>query len=156
MTERSEPEKKRLEEARKWQAETERSLAVVKAKEAHKLIEDTEKARKRSAVFSICERLFAHAKLTIGYAHYLLGLKSIDKDYELKSPERKYIEDLMKTYESIRYDFLKTLEIRDEDMEKLFPKINMDFGEFFVNHSKLKSMIDQMIDMVIYCKRLWR
>ena len=42
---------KRLEEAKKWKAETERSLSVVKAKEAHKRIEEIEKSRKRSVIF---------------------------------------------------------------------------------------------------------
>ena len=159
MTESSESGKsgeKRLEEAKKWQAETERSLAVLKAKEAHKLIEEIEKGRKRSAIFSVCDRLLQHAALTNGYARILLDRKSKHENYEIESPDRIYIEDLMRTYESIRYDFQKNMEIRDEEIEKLFPKLSPDFTEFMATFNKLQSAVDQMIDMVIYCKRIWK
>ena len=53
---RSKSEKNRLKEKEKLDAETQRSLAVVEIKKAHKLIEETEKMRKRSVLQSICMR----------------------------------------------------------------------------------------------------
>jgi hypothetical protein len=158
MTEGSESEKskeKRLEETEKWQAETARSLAVARAKEAHKLIEDTEKSRKHSAIFSITDRLIRHADLTNSYSKYLLNMKSEHEDFEITSGDKIYIEDMVRTYESIRYDFQKNMEIKDEEMERLFPKLKADFSEFMIAVTKLMSITDQMIDMTIYCKRMW-
>lgn len=159
MTKGSEPMKskeKRLEEKEKWDAEAARSVAVARVKEAHKLIEDTEKSRKRSTIFSIGERLTRHSKLMISYVVSWLDLKSKNVDFELTSANGVYIKDLVKTYESIRYDFQKAMEMKDEELEKLFPKLETEFGEFMITITRLISIIDQMIDMHIYFSRMWR
>lgn len=55
--EKTKSKEKRLQEKEKVDAETQRSLAVARMKEAHKAIEDIEKIRKRSAVRSVCQRM---------------------------------------------------------------------------------------------------
>jgi len=157
MTEDSESgknEEKRIEEAQKWQAEAERSLAVAKAKEAHKLIEDTEKSRKRSAINSINSRMLKHGDRIVFIAGKLVELRSRSPDYKIASYFRSNIEDIMKVYESIRYDLMKTLEIKEEELEKLFPRISLDFGDVLETVSKLHCIVYQMHDMMSYCDRI--
>lgn len=159
MTKGSAPTKskeKRLEEKEKWEVEAARSIAVARVKEAHKLIEDAEKNRKRSTIFSINDRLLTHTKLVIGLNSVLSKSKSKFADYEITPAQRVYIKDLVKIYESIRYDLQKAMEMKDEELEKLFPKLEVDFGEFIVTLVGLQSIVNQMIDMSLYSKRMWR
>lgn len=48
---------KRLEEKEKTEAEIERSMSVVREKQAHMQIEEVERIRKKPAILSIIERI---------------------------------------------------------------------------------------------------
>jgi hypothetical protein len=146
---------KRLKEIERLEAETFRSLQVVKMKQAHKLIEETEKARKRSSFLSISSRLNLHRKWMLNLARNwtqasdspalgdLIGSRVIDDT----------LQSTMATYESIRCDLQKTLDMKDEDFERLFPKIDIMTEDFDLMMNRLLNMVDQMFHMQIYCER---
>lgn len=149
-------EEKRLEEAKKWQAETTRSLSVLKAKEAHKLIEEMEKSRKRSAILSVMQRLLENGQVinmeTKGLLDFFVGEKGWTQR-EILPHHRISVENSMKSYESTRYDFQKTMELNDDDMERLFHKLDVDSNNVVIVIQELHSIVDQMLDMHVYCQR---
>lgn len=156
MTEKySKSKDKRLKEKEKIEAETLRSLQVAKMKQAHKLIEETEKARKRSSFLSILSRLNLHRKVVLNSARRWTEVSDSSAFDELN--RNRVIEDelqhIMATYESIRYDLQKTLDIKDEDFERLFPRIDVTIDNFDRMMNRLLNMIDQMFHMQIYCER---
>lgn len=61
---------------------------------------------------------------------------------------------IMKTFESIRFDFQRNIDIKNEDFDKLFPKLTLSFetGNEFL--ACLSCINVQMLDMKNYCKRL--
>lgn len=152
-TEVSKNKDKRSEETEKMIAETERSIAVAMTKRAHKLIEDAEKSRKRSSILSIRNRLAAHLGLVLAFRESII----IDIEMQKLAPGQRTTPDLrnvVKMYESIRFDLQKTLSIKDEDFEKLFPKIEINLGSYKLASSSLDNMAVQMRDMKIYCERM--
>ena len=94
-------------------AEAERALAVAKAKLAHEAIEEIEKRRKTSSIYSLHGRMIAHID-AMG-----LTTKSMLVTEEIEEEMREEIE----TYESIRFDFKEIMGLSDEKLERLFPKI---------------------------------
>ena len=64
-----------------------------------------------------------------------------------------YIQSLLRIYKSIRYDFKKSLELKDEDMEQMFQELNIYFAGFEQTINEMGSIVDQMLDMATYCKR---
>jgi hypothetical protein len=144
---------RRLEEKEKLEAEAERSIAVAKMKQAHKLIEDTEKSRKRSAVMSICKRIENQIKDIQSL------IDAMDKTQAVLPPTRgtvfgEAIEGIFRTYDSVRYDIQKTLEIKDDDFAKLFPKKEPNTQSIPLAKTSLVLLWDQLRDMRIYCERL--
>jgi hypothetical protein len=143
---------KRLEEAEKTNAEVTRSLQVVEMKKAHKLIEDVEKERKRPPIQSVCGRLISHTRWLI------ILSKSITenaKEGKVFNPQAylSTVENITQTYESIRYDYKKTLELKDEDFEHLFPKIDVKLYSDTEFITSLENIAEQEIHMKIYCNR---
>jgi hypothetical protein len=144
----------RVEEKEKLLAETERSIAAARMKEAHKLIEDTEKLRKRSAVLSLRSRLLNLGDLISKYAGSLLQKGAGFFDMTPWESMCDYVKNFEKRYESVRYDLQKTLEIKSEDFEKLFPKLEVNMKCIDTLTSSLVSVAGQLVDMVIYCDRM--
>lgn len=143
----------RLKEREKLRAEAERSMAVVRVKQAHKLIEDTEKLRKNSSIRSIVRRLDVHSGYVISIA------KKMNEDpFGKTKPSGPYVKDMIsdieQVLESIRYDFQKTMDIKDEDIKKLFPKINPNMTTGFLVSSYLLKIANQMDHMIIYSDRM--
>lgn len=149
----SRSKEKRIEEKEKLEAEAERSLAVARVKQAHKQIEDAEKLRKRSALLSICSRIEYQRVIFINYANALV---EIPEEYELSlnKANENAVRNMVRVYESIRYDLQKTIEVNETDFEKLFPRIEDDFGNHGLASSSLLDLSIQMKDMKIYCERL--
>jgi hypothetical protein len=143
---------KRLEEKEKWDAEAERSLAVARFKKAHKEIEDTEKGRKRPALRSICRRIDHFSKDLLTSAKICTEPKysSTIVDEKISIMVQNYEE----SYKSIRFDLQKTLEIKDEDMEKLFPIIEISKINVNCLGSSLINVVSQLSQMRIYCERV--
>jgi len=144
---------KRLEEKEKLDAETKRSLAVVETKQAHKLIEDIEKQRKRSSVLSVCERLLNLVELcgTLSKSFRKLPEKArVTKAPILLNATKSVTE----TYDSIRYDFKKTLDINDEELEKLFPKIEINTQSIAQAGTDILRIAQQAVHMKMYCNRV--
>jgi hypothetical protein len=144
---------KRLEEKERVEADAERSYAVAKMKKAHKLIEDVEKLRKHSALQSICERVDNHIQ-------NVMSLGGVMHKSEDETPPTQgtvfgeAIESIIRIYNSIRYDIQKTLEMKDEDLERLFPKLQIKTTSDHLAVVGLLNMSDQLLDMRIYCERM--
>jgi hypothetical protein len=149
----SKSKEERLKEKEKADAETQRSLAVAEMKKAHKLIEDTEKMRKRPVLQSICSRMEVHVKVldraAAMYAKHPFGRQKILADNVMDN-----IMFFYQTYESILFDFQKNMKIGDEEMNRLFPKIEMKTESGFHVSSSFNRIIHQLTHMKIYCMRL--
>lgn len=143
---------KRLEEKEKLEAELERSMAVARMKQAHKIIEDTEKSRKRSAMLSICKRIGNLASNANVFSGILLKAEG-ENPVTQGTVFGGAVESVVKIYESIRYDMQKTLDINDQDFEKLFPRMEVKTRDCGLACSSLMDMCDQLMDMRIYCER---
>lgn len=150
--EKRKSKEKRLEEKEKVDAEIQRSLAVAKMKEAHKAIEDIEKLRKRSALRSVCQRIEDCIK-EISTRLPMLLKPPFGSNPVYDEDLRKRILFHGQIYESIRYDFQKTLNINDQEMEKLFPEIEMIEKSGFSIGECFSNMISQLKQMRIYCER---
>ena len=148
MTEKSAPsknEKQRHTEAEKMKAEVERSLAVAKAKLAHIAIEEIEKQRKRSSIYSLTERVIVHFQTLL----YVVRLESPFITEKIKRAREE-----MKTYESIRSDFKEIMGLSDEKLERLFPKINSYFETEIQAMTVLINMVTQERQMLAYSHRM--
>jgi hypothetical protein len=150
---------KRLEEKEKLDAEILRGLSVVKMKKTHKQIEDIEKLRKKSAILSINERLSLNISITKSIVTTMLEAKkeykvTFDLEVPADSPLRKPLNQLVATYESIRFDLLRNIDIKEEDFDRLFPKIEVKFRTYDSIANELYCLICQMEDMKTYCMRL--
>jgi hypothetical protein len=150
---KTKPKEKRIEQKEKWDAETERSLAVYKFKEAHKMIEEMEKQRKRSALSSICRRI------DVASDDFLQEAKFLDEEENyLKQLTEDSIQIFLaneeQVYKSIRFDFQKTLEIKGEDMQKLFPEIEVRKGISLYAGMSFLGIITQFTHMKAYWERM--
>jgi tRNA nucleotidyltransferase/poly(A) polymerase len=144
---------KRLEEKEKWDAETERSLSVARFKKAHKEIEDTEKERKRPAILSICKRIDFSIKDIIQTAK-LFNKNPFLANLSLSQRVLIHVQNYQENYDSIRADLQKSLEIKDEDMKKLFPEIEIDETNYGHVTASLSNIMTQLRHMKFYCERL--
>lgn len=142
----------RLKEKEKVDAETQRSLAVIQMKKAHKAIEDTEKLRKRSALLSVCKRL-ERCVSDLMLFHEMLSEKPFGSKTMVSESANRTILFEGQMYESVRYDFQKILDIKDQDMKKLFPKIDIDEKSGFSIAHCFGNMATQMRHMRVYCER---
>lgn len=152
---------KRLEEKEKLDAEVARSLSVVKMKETHRQIEEIEKSRKKSAIISISKRLNNLISLCKATGN---GIKALKKNFpnhyfNTKPPDgvtgiENYLQHILKTYESIRFDLQRNLKLKPEDFEKLFPKPPLNFETYNNIIESLTCLSAHMIDMLVYCQRL--
>lgn len=153
-------EDKHLEKREKLEAEIERSLTVVKVKEAHKQIEDIEKLRKQASIRSISERVSFCTGLSKGFVDSITEIMkedpSLKLDWKLKDNgfSRKMVNTIMAMYESIRFDLQRTIDIKKEDFDRLFPKTEYDFATYGLIAPNLLCLNMQLTDMKNYCKRL--
>src|SRR4030067_1345148 len=144
---------KRLEEKDKLDPEIARSLSVAKMKQVHKQIEDIEKLRKQSAIRSICERIgFCHEMSKV-ITDSIDGMKQESPNLKLDvqlpdgAPMKKYLDNIVVMYDSIRFDFQRNADINQEAFDKLFPRIEPNFNVFASVAPNLRCMIMQLVDM---------
>jgi hypothetical protein len=143
---------KRLEEKEKLDAEAQRSYAVAEMKKAHKLIEETEKSRKRPSIQSVCLRIDVVIK-DFSVLVQMYG-KTPFAGNDIVDSIKRIIQGYAQVYESICYDFQKTMEIKDEDMAKLFPRIEIDMKNGYSVSGCLFNIVAQLKHMRIYCERM--
>lgn len=152
-------EEKYSKEIEKLQAEIERSLHVVKMKEAHKQIEEIEKLRKQASITSICKRIKHYDSLLSAVYKTSLEFKKEHPDFfESKITENSsvklFLDQYIKMYKSIRFDLQRTINIKKEDFDRLFPEIKFDFTTYDSILTVLISVRIQTTDMLNYCLRL--
>jgi hypothetical protein len=147
---KSKPKEKRLEQKEKWEAETGRSLAVYKFKEVHKKIEDIEKLRKRPALLSVCKRI----DLAMDDLLTDTGILNMMRGKVFSETDRIHILNNEQTYKSILTDFQKTLEIKPEDMQKLFPEIEIKKDIAGDTVDSYIWICSQLRQMKAYCERM--
>lgn len=148
--EKSKTKEKRLEEKEKLEAEIQRSLSVVGVKEVHKKIEDVEKLRKRPVLLSICKRI----DLAMDDLLTDTGILNMIRAKVFSETDRISILSNEQTYRSILTDFQKTLEIKDEDMQKLFPEIEIRKDVAGDTCDSYISVCSQLRHMKAYCERM--
>ena len=149
---------KRFEEKGKLDAEIARSLSVIKMKEAHKKIEEVEKLRKRAAILSIIDRLSLNIEISKNIVEAMQEVKEEYKKLDFEMPVgsylKEYLNHVMVTYESIRFDFQTSIDVKKEDFDRLFPKIEANFSTYNSILPNLICLNGQMLDMTKYCMRL--
>jgi len=150
---RSKSKEKRLEEKEKVDAETKRSLAVAEMKKAHRLIEETEKTRKRPILQSIYRRIDAH-KMILLSAMETFGNPPFANQKILSVSTLETIRGLSQTCESIRFDFQKNMEIGDDEMNRLFPKIEINTTDGYSVSISYGQIVQQLVHMKLYCSRM--
>jgi hypothetical protein len=127
-------------------------------KAAHKQIEEIEKSRRKSVILSIIERLDLNTTLYQGMINELNDKKKRIPKHLLNKPvpinKFQEVDYAVRLYESIYFDFQKSVDIKPEDLSKLFPKVIMDLATFNRFVSTLNLIVAQMIDMKAYCLRL--
>jgi hypothetical protein len=147
---KSKPKEKRLEETEKLDAETERSLAAARMKEAHKKIEDVEKLRKRPALLSVCKRI----DLAMDDLLADTGILNMMRGKVFSETDKIHILNNEQTYKSILTDFQKTLEIKDEDMKKLFPEVEIKKDIAGDTVDSYVWICSQLRQMKVHCQRM--
>jgi len=155
-------EDKHLEEKDKIETEIIRSLSVAKMKEAHKQIEDIEKLRKQASISSISGRVSFCIGMIKGLMDGIAKAKrgNPNQKFDLKigvsDSTKKMLNTIMAMYESICFDLQRTIDIKKEDFDRLFPKIKIE-SSFTTYSSIVPDLIClrmQLIDMNYYCLRL--
>jgi len=145
-------------EIEKLATELKRSLSVIEVKEAHKRIEDIEKSRKQSAIISIIQRIDSASSFVKGS---MAGVTKAKKEYpELVNVQLpasvtrdQMISNITQRFDSIRFDFQKNLDIKEEDFGKLFHKPTLSFSTANELEESLLFICYQLEDMKAYCKR---
>ena len=153
-------EDKHLEEKEKLEAEIARSLSVVKVKEVHKQIEDVEKLRKQASIKSISERILSLIEICNGLSIGTVEAKKenphITSDMKIEGNDGagKMLLTAKTLYDSICFDLQRTIDVKKEDFDRLFPKIELDFTTYGSVAPSLVCLKIQLIDMKNYCLRL--
>jgi hypothetical protein len=151
---------KHLEEKEKLEAEISRSLSVVKMKEVHKQIEDIEKSRKQASIKSICERISFCLDMSKILSSTLIEIRKKNPNWKLNwemsesSSTKKFLNSIMAMYESICFDLQRTIDIKKEDFDRLFPKTEFNFSTYESIIPNLWCLNMQLLDMQNYCLRL--
>ena len=140
-------------EAEKFKAEAERSIALVKEKLAHGLIEEVERLRRERVITSFRERVENHIR---DVSVFLLSLLNAPWREAPDPAIRQRIEFLMKIYQSIRKDFGAIAEMNENKLSDLFPEESKYFETFGDAIIRLMNMISQERQMVSYLIRVPR
>lgn len=122
-------------------------------KKAHKLIEETEKSRKRPALESVCHRIDISVNDISRYVSMLVEKPFAEKEISSDNVKQN-IHFLFKTYESVRYDLQKTMDIKEDDMNKLFPKVEFTLTDGYSTSASLLNVHRQLRHMRLYCERM--
>jgi hypothetical protein len=149
----------RLEQKEKLEAEIERSMSVVRMKQAHMQIEETEKIRKKPIIQSIIDRIDLNFDVSRSVYDSLADLYGRSPDiFKVRLPDdfvnKSGLVVIVKTFESIRFDLQTNIDLKNEDFDRLFPKLTLNFQTGSDYLTSLNCLNVQMLDMKHYCKRL--
>jgi hypothetical protein len=144
-------EEERRKEAAKLRAESERSLEAAMAKTAHGLIESIQRGRKSPAVYSLAQRIDAHGEEMLTLIELLVSHEKPGLAFSFEEMER--VRGSIRSYESIREDFKEIIEMTDEKLEKLFPKVTTYFENRAQARTILTNIMGQEIQMLAYSLR---
>jgi hypothetical protein len=135
-------------------------MSVVKVKEAHKQIEDIEKLRKQTSIQSILQRISSCFGISRTIVTTLIEIgeekPNMLSHLEIKDSDvvKKYLDNIISIYESIRYDLQKTLDIKEEDFNKLFPNMKFTLTTYASVTPNLNCLNMKLLDIRDYCQRL--
>lgn len=152
MNEKGIPTEERLREVEKQRAEAERALSVVKAKEAHALIEQTERRRKLPIVSSLSMRITVFSE-TIKPFMSFNAPSGLRNDPVFLDSVHPIFQSFYSTYESIRNDFMEGLELSEKRMNELFPRIEFEKGSYDALTTTMLEIIQQHGQMFAYLYR---
>jgi hypothetical protein len=141
----------RQKETERLKAETARSLEVVEMKKAHRKIEELEKERKQAGILSVWYRLNSHVDHLLNEAKGDNDLIQGKKFSDLVRNNRA--KSISQMYESVRFDFKKTLDLKDEEFNVLFPALKIETETDMNFLRSVNDMALQEIHMQHYCKR---
>ena len=151
---------KKLKKAEEQTDEFVRSRSVALTKKAHGDIEVVEAQRKKPAALSLISRIDIHLDSIYKFIdatinQFIQIFPDFPSSAEIANP-------FIKTYKSIREDFKNSMNLKDEDMEKLFSERET----YFKNHRQLAKVLfdiwEQEKQMKAYLSRviaradLWR
>jgi hypothetical protein len=117
---------------------------------------------KRSAIQSISQRINKHCLYIKKIADALVeaqynNLKSsLNKPFDSAKSRmlKTVIVNMVKTYESIRNDVEKIVDVKGVDFEKMFPKLDVNFETYCTIAISMLNLIYQLQYMRIYCQTL--
>lgn len=140
----------RLKQADKANVEVIRNLKVAEMKEALNRIEDVEKLNKRSSISAILKRIEVLEK----DVHLLSRCANNLKNAIVTKKCINQSESIEAINKSVRCDFKKVFELKDEDFEVMFPKLKLGFKnqQDFVHD--LLSLTRQLLYMDVFCMRI--
>jgi len=114
----------------------------------------------RRIIKSIIERLSFNKDMSEIIVGVMIELKketpkqkfdlTISDDDEMK----KYLDNIVARYESIYFDLQRNIDVKKEDFERLFPKVETKFDTYNSIVPNLNCLNMQMVDMKAYCLRL--
>ena len=153
---------KKVREIQKSMHEIQRSLLVATMKRSHGLIEREEACRKTAPAISIMERidkLREYIRTLFDTTLKLANMIFTNKYETIIGIIVPHCEQIRDTYESIRNDMQRLLEVDDAKFEKLFKKIDLackleSLSDLIILFSVLLNMIFQLDDMKAYLKRI--
>jgi hypothetical protein len=139
-----------LKQADKANVEVIRNLKVAEIKEALNRLEDVEKLSKRSSITAILKRIEQLEK----DVHLLSRCANNLKNGIVTKKCINQSESIEAINKSVRCDFKKVFELKDEDFDVMFPKIKLGFKnqQDFVHD--LLSLTRQLLYMDIFCVRI--
>lgn len=144
--------KKKLEEKEEALAEADRAIAVAKMKEAHGQIELVQKGRKSSPVLSIGKRIDALCDWMIRYLKPVTPL-DLQSSVSYLAAGMKVYWGIVREYDSIRRDFREVMEINEEHMNGLFPRVDTNLADVTQEIHNLANMNLQLEQMGLYLLR---
>jgi hypothetical protein len=116
----------------------------------------------RSAIQSISQRINKHCleikKIAdaIAEAQYNNPKASLNQPFDSakSSMLKTVIVNMVKTYESIRNDVEKIVDVKGVDFEIMFPKLDVNFETYYTIVISMLNLIYQLQCMRIYCQTL--
>ncbi len=127
-----------------------------------KSIEDKEELPKPAELQSIIKRLDEHCGKIKVLADGFEAAQSKNPNFSIDQPfdstkssmTRTLLMNTLATYKSIRSDLQKTVQVKSDEFDNLFPKLEINFETYYSVALSLLNLIYQMQHMKIYCRRL--
>ena len=131
-------------------------------KETNGRNESAERLRTRSSLQAIAQKLNVHCNKVRVMVNGLEAAQINNTEFSLSQPfyttrskvMTKAINNLLKTYETLRRDVRKFAQIGYVSFENSFPELNINFETYYSVAACLLNLTFQMQLMRLYCYRL--